>query len=136
MENEKTLRLKILALALAGILLSLSACAQRFSVRPRDTGWTQRGTASWYGKKFHGRKTASGEIYDMNKLTAAHPSLPFGTVVRITGLRNDKSTVVRINDRGPSIRGRIIDLSYAAAKQIDMIQAGLMEVEVEILKTP
>ena len=139
MKSQKTLRpnhLGILALALAGVFLLVCACAPRFTVRPRQTGWTQQGTASWYGKKFHGRKTASGEIYDMNKLTAAHPSLPFGTVVRVTGLKNGKSTVVRINDRGPWIRGRIIDLSYAAAEQIDMIQAGLLEVEIEVLKTP
>ncbi|MCB1152203.1 MAG: septal ring lytic transglycosylase RlpA family protein [Deltaproteobacteria bacterium] len=118
------------------LLLMQSACAQKFQVRDREDGWTQRGTASWYGKKFHGRQTASGEIYNMNKLTAAHPSLPFGTVVRVTSLTNGRSVIVRINDRGPSTGGRIIDLSYAAAKEIGMIQAGLMKVEVEVLETP
>ncbi|MCZ7585791.1 MAG: septal ring lytic transglycosylase RlpA family protein [Deltaproteobacteria bacterium] len=113
-----------------------AACSQKFTVRERPEGWSQRGIASWYGEAFQGRRTASGEIFDMYKLTAAHPSLPFGTVVRVTSRVNGRTTIVRINDRGPSTRGRIIDLSYAAAKQLDMIRAGLMEVEVEVVRTP
>jgi rare lipoprotein A len=118
------------------IVAASSACAPRFTVKPRNDGWSQRGTASWYGKQFQGRKTASGEIFDMNRLTASHPSLPFGTVVKVTNLGNGKSVVVRINDRGPSVRGRIIDLSRAAAEEIDMVSAGLAEVEVEVIRAP
>jgi rare lipoprotein A len=84
----------------------------------------QRGIASWYGHRFHGRKTASGEVYDMNALTAAHPSLPFGTIVRVQSLVNGRSVDVRINDRGPHIRQRVIDLSRAAAKALGLIDAG------------
>ena len=93
----------------------------------------QRGKASWYGKPFHGRLTASGERFDMHAPTAAHKSLPFGTRVRVTNLDNGKHTVVRINDRGPFVKGRIIDLSYGAAKQIQMLQMGVARVKLEIL---
>ena len=113
-----------------------SACAPRFTVVPRESGWTQKGVAAWYGQEFHGRMTSSGEVFDMYKLTAAHPSLPFGTIVRVTNLENGKTTVVRINDRGPLTHGRIIDLSYAAAKEIDMINRGVVKVEVIVLKAP
>jgi rare lipoprotein A len=84
-----------------------------------------RGQASWYGGKFHGRRTASGERFDMNALTAAHPSLPFGTRVRVRNPRNGREVLVRINDRGPFTGGRIIDLSRAAAEAIGLIQAGV-----------
>ncbi len=93
----------------------------------------QVGYASWYGPKFHGRKTASGEIYDMHALTAAHKSLPFGTLVRVVNLENGKSVVVRINDRGPYVKGRIIDLSYAAAKRIGLDKTGVAKVRLEII---
>lgn len=88
----------------------------------------QRGKASYYGKKFHGRTTANGEKYNMNGLTAAHPSLPFGTKVTVKNAYNGKSVTVRINDRGPFIGGRVIDLSVAAAKKIGMIQSGVVPV--------
>ncbi|MDK3156471.1 septal ring lytic transglycosylase RlpA family protein [Kamptonema cortianum] len=94
----------------------------------------QKGQASWYGGKFHGRKTASGEMYDMNRMTAAHRTLPFGTVVRVTNLKNGKTTTVRINDRGPFVKGRIIDLSRAAAVEIDMTQDGVVPVEVVVVR--
>ena len=97
-------------------------------------GYTQTGLASYYANKFHGRRTASGEIYDKNKLTAAHRELPFGTIVKVTNLRNNKSVVVKINDRGPWRSTRIIDLSYAAAKKIDMIAAGEVPVKIEVIK--
>jgi rare lipoprotein A len=84
----------------------------------------QRGIASWYGRQFHGKRTASGEVYDMNELTAAHPSLPFGTVVRVRSLINGRHVDVRINDRGPFIRQRIIDLSRGAAEALGLIEAG------------
>src|SRR3954465_8232954 len=93
--------------------------------------FSQRGTASWYGKKFHGQKTSSGETYDMYKMTAAHPTLPIPSYVRVTNTKNGKSVVVRINDRGPFRFGRIIDLSYVAAYKLGYIQAGEAAVEVE-----
>lgn len=93
------------------------------------------GVASWYGKKFHNRKTANGEIYNMNGISAAHKELPFGTIVRVTNLKNGKSVDVRINDRGPYKKGRIIDLSYGAAKKIDMVKTGTTKVRLEIIKS-
>ena len=90
-------------------------------------------TASWYGGKFHGRTTASGEKYDKWAMTAAHKTLPFGTMVRVTNIVNNKSAIVRINDRGPFVDGRIIDLSNAAAKDIDMIKVGTAKVRLEVI---
>lgn len=97
------------------------------------TPFTQTGHASWYGKKFHGRNTASGEPYDMFKLTAAHRTLPIPSYVRITNLSNGKTLMARVNDRGPFGRDRIIDLSYAAAKQLDIIRHGSAQVEVTLI---
>jgi len=96
----------------------------------------ETGKASYYAMKFKGRQTASGEIYDPDKLTAAHPSLPFGTKVRVTNLYKKASVVVRINDRGPHVKSRIIDLSYAAAEQLGMISRGIAEVAVEVIENP
>ena len=93
----------------------------------------QRGRASWYGKRFHGNKTSSGEVYDMYKMTAAHPTLPIPSYARVTNLANGRSVVVRINDRGPFHAGRIIDLSYAAAYRLGYIAAGSAQVEVEAI---
>jgi len=95
--------------------------------------YKERGIASWYGKKFHGQRTSSGEIYDMYGMTAAHKTLPIPSYARVTNLRNGKSVVVRVNDRGPFMHGRIIDLSYAAAYKLGIINAGSGEVEVESL---
>ncbi|MBA7687475.1 Endolytic peptidoglycan transglycosylase RlpA [subsurface metagenome] len=92
---------------------------------------SQEGLASWYGGKFQGRRTANGEIFDTNKLTAAHKTLPFGTLVKVTNLTNGKSTMVRINDRGPFVEGRIIDLSRAAAAAIGMAGRGVVRVRIE-----
>lgn len=105
-------------------------CGSSAYVRP--TG-AQTGMASYYGKEFNGRRTASGEIYDMYDMTAAHRSLPFGTRVRATNLGNGRSVVVRINDRGPWARGRILDLSYAAAQKLGMIGPGQARVKIEVL---
>ncbi len=91
------------------------------------------GKASWYGPGFHGRRTANGEIYNSNALTAAHRSLPFGTRVRVTNIHNGRSVVVRINDRGPFIGGRIIDVSAGAARRLNMISSGIAPVRLEIL---
>lgn len=89
--------------------------------------------ASWYGPGFHGKRTASGERFNENNFTAAHRSLPFGTLVRVKNLRNNHVVDVRINDRGPFVRGRIIDVSKAAARQLDMIRDGVVPVEVQVL---
>ncbi|HOV62517.1 MAG TPA: septal ring lytic transglycosylase RlpA family protein [Spirochaetia bacterium] len=91
----------------------------------------QEGYASWYGGKFHGRKTANGEIFDSNEFTAAHRTLPFGTLVKVTNLANGLSVIVRINDRGPFVEGRIIDLSRAAAAKIGMAGSGVAHVRIE-----
>jgi rare lipoprotein A len=92
--------------------------------------------ASWYGHPYHGRAAANGEIYDMEKLTAAHRTLPFGTWVRVTNLANDKFVEVRIIDRGPFVGGRIIDLSHAAAEVIDMVGSGIARVRLDIISAP
>jgi rare lipoprotein A len=94
----------------------------------------QVGTASWYGEAFDGKPTASGEPYDMHQLTAAHLSLPLGTRVRVTNLRNGRRVVVRINDRGPYIPGRMIDLSYGAARVLEFKSQGITQVRMEVLQ--
>lgn len=96
----------------------------------------EEGIASWYGVPYHGRRAANGEIYDMHKMTAAHRTLPFDTVVRVTNARNGRTTEVRINDRGPFVEGRIIDLSFAAAQAVDMVGAGTAPVRLELLSGP
>ncbi len=100
---------------------------------PTAHGFVEVGKASWYGRGFHGRTTASGEVYDMHKMTAAHRILPMNTYVRVTNLSNGREAVVRINDRGPFAKGRIIDLSYAAAKRLGMVGPGVARVRVEAL---
>lgn len=95
--------------------------------------YSAQGGASYYAKKFNGKRTASGEKHQPQALTAAHRTLPFGTMVLVTNLRNKKQVIVRINDRGPFTKGRIIDLSHSAASQIDMIRAGVANVKVEQL---
>ena len=101
---------------------------------PAIVGATQEGVASWYGPGFHGNRTANGEVYDQYDLTAAHPSLPLGTRAMITNLVNGRSVEVRINDRGPYVDGRIVDLSYAAARTIGMIGPGTSRVRLEVLR--
>jgi rare lipoprotein A len=96
-------------------------------------GGTQVGIASWYGPGFHGQRTASGEVYDQHALTAAHPSLPLGTRVSVTNLTNGRSVVVRINDRGPYVDARVIDLSYAAARAIGMVGPGTARVRLRLV---
>ncbi len=96
-------------------------------------GYNETGTASWYGTKFHGKKTANGERYDMYAMSAAHKTLPLPTMVRVTNLNNGRSVVVRVNDRGPFAKGRLIDLSYAAAKTLAYDHAGTAPVRVEVL---
>lgn len=104
---------------------------------PMDSahGYREEGVASWYGKKFHGRRTSSGERYDMYQMTAAHKTLPLPTVVKVTNLNNRKSVIVKVNDRGPFVGRRIIDLSYAAASELDLVKPGTGPVLVEAINT-
>jgi len=113
-------------------LLFMMALFVPFHLQAQEAGvFRQEGIASWYGKEFDGRPTASGEIFDSSKLTAAHPSLPFGTVLVVTNKHNNKKVTVKVNDRGPFVAARIIDISKAAAEQLDMIVTGTAPVSVE-----
>jgi rare lipoprotein A (peptidoglycan hydrolase) len=127
---------------------SLESAPAAITPRPRETQETsppptlptaapstvsQTGLASWYGARHHGKRTASGEIFDQNKFTAAHRTLPWGSIVRVTNLDNGKSVEVRINDRGPFKKGRIVDLSRAAARALGMLRSGLSPVQMELL---
>jgi len=103
---------------------------------PPAEGWIEEGVASWYGRPFHGRTTASGEVYDMEAMTAAHQELPFGTVVEVYNLDNGRSTTVRINDRGPFVGGRVLDLSRRAARELEMIGPGTARVRITVLESP
>ena len=122
--------------AVAALALVLGGCGL-FGRRPPPVstapGSTQEGIASWYGPGFHGRRTANGEIYDQFDLTAAHQTLPHGTYVRVTNLTNGRDVLVRINDRGPFVDDRVIDLSYAAAVQLDMVGPGTAPVQLQIV---
>lgn len=126
----------------AGVLVAVMALAasangggaaktgtQQPPSKTRTQHWYQIGIASWYGGHFQGRTTAAGETYDMNQLTCAHPTLPMGTWLRVTNLHNRKSTYVRVNDRGPVVDGRIVDLSYAAARVIGLSGVGKVKIE-------
>jgi len=130
------------ALVITGSLgLLLLSCAEKRTVRaaappPQPLNGIEVGVASWYGHPYHGRASASGEIYDMEQLTAAHRTLPFGTLVRVVNLDNSKTVDVRINDRGPFVDDRIIDLSHAAARAIDLVGPGTARVRLEILQAP
>lgn len=106
---------------------------KRYTVMPSSRGYRERGVASWYGKKFHGNLTSNREIYDMYQMTAAHKTLPLPSYVRVRNLQNDRSIVVRVNDRGPFVHNRIIDLSYSAAMKLDMIRDGTSLVEVTVI---
>ncbi|MFB3827152.1 MAG: septal ring lytic transglycosylase RlpA family protein [Bryobacteraceae bacterium] len=132
---------RVVAITAAALIL-LSGCARRKRARvaplPAGTvkvGMMETGVASWYGHPYHGRAAASGEIYDMEQMTAAHRTLPFHTWVRVHDLDNGKTVDVRINDRGPFVNGRIIDLSRAAARRIAMIGPGTANVRLEVIRT-
>lgn len=116
--------------ALIGALALLGGCS---TFGGAGSGVSETGEASYYGDRHHGKKTASGERFDQRALTAAHRTLPFGTQVRVTNLNNERSVVVRINDRGPFVRGRIIDVSRAAAERLDMLRSGVAPVRIEAL---
>jgi rare lipoprotein A len=110
-----------------------TALGRSYTPLTTDAPLRQRGTASWYGKQFHGNRTASGEIYDMFAMTAAHPTMPIPSYARVANPRNGRSVIVRVNDRGPFKDGRVIDLSYGAATRLGIVGAGTAEVEVERL---
>ncbi|ALA57608.1 septal ring lytic transglycosylase RlpA family protein [Nitrospira moscoviensis] len=116
------------------VCLSLGAC----SWIPKgesglDVGIKDRGMASWYGEQFHGKLAANGEVFDMSALTAAHRTLPLGSIIRVVNLQNGKHVRVRVNDRGPYVNGRILDLSYAAAAQLGMVEGGLSVIQLEVI---
>jgi len=134
-------RLTWIAPVLASVLLAGSGCLSPRPVYRGGTrgaaslvsGLSQRGTASFYAEAFHGRRTASGEIYDMNSMTCAHRTLPFGTILDVENLENGSTVTVRVNDRGPFVGGRIIDLSRAAADRLGMIGPGTSEVVLRVV---
>ncbi len=124
-------------LAAVALVASAAGCAHRGPVEVAAApggGWRERGLASWYGHPYHGRQTASGETYDMHQLTAAHRTLPFGTVVRVKRRDTGRAVEVRINDRGPFVKGRVIDLSFAAAKAIGLDVDGVAPVELRVVE--
>jgi len=126
---------RLLFLLLLTSLTGLTACAGS-SRDPAEVGGVtsqEIGLASYYGHQYHGRTTANGETYDENKMTAAHRTLPFGTRVRVTNLENGKSVLLRVNDRGPFVDGRIIDVSWQAAQDLDFVQEGVVKARVEVL---
>ena len=134
------------------VLILFTGCTHKYATTEVDTvsipkyktyskqkvtiGWSERGIASWYGLKFHGNYTSSGEIYNMYKRTAAHKTLPLGTYVKVTNLENGRTVVVKINDRGPFVKGRIIDLTYTAAKKLGMANKGIARVKITVVKSP
>jgi rare lipoprotein A len=119
--------------ALCMLLVLACGCATAGGAVATGRAATETGIASYYGREYHGRRTASGEVYDRNRLTAAHPRLPFGSHVRVTNLANGKSVVVTITDRGPFTGRRIIDLSYRAARELDFVREGTARVRVVAL---
>jgi len=114
------------------LILSFFFSLSSFSVE----NYPQYGNASWYGGPLHGKKTASGERFDMYSFTGAHRKLPFGTIIRVTNLRNGKEVYIKVNDRGPFVKGRIVDLSYAAAKAIGFNRRGVIRVKIEVISLP
>ena len=136
----------LLPVLLIVVFFLIPACGPRYIVRERrmpppeeetkiekrETRGVQQGIASWYGADFHGKQTSSGEVYDMYQLTCAHQTLPLGTMVMVTNLENGKSVELKVNDRGPFVKGRIIDVSYAAARMLDMCEKGTAMVKVEV----
>jgi len=124
--------------AIASMLAGASCGGRRTTARVPSvrTGTAEEGIASWYGEPYHGRRAANGELFDMELFTAAHPSYPFETWVRVHRLDNGKNTEVRITDRGPFVKGRIIDLSRASAREIDLIRAGVAKVRITVIPPP
>jgi rare lipoprotein A len=131
------------AAALIVASLAVAGCGRRVTAHvpiapppPAPMGWTETGIASWYGIPYDGRRTSSGEIFDMHALTAAHRTLPFNTWIEVTDLQSGKRVIVRINDRGPFIDGRIVDLSMGAADRLGIVRAGLAKVRLKVIEPP
>ena len=120
-------------LASSLLTLLIAGCSMHRYDKPK-VGTTQRGVASWYGEPFHGRKTASGEVYDMHGMTAAHKELPLGTEVEVKNLDNGREARLRVNDRGPFIRGRVLDVSYAGAQKLGMVGPGTARIELRVVR--
>ncbi|HYZ82885.1 MAG TPA: septal ring lytic transglycosylase RlpA family protein [Bryobacteraceae bacterium] len=129
-------RCLVAIIVLAASLLAACGGKKVRAAKPAHIGHSETGVASWYGHPYHGRRAANGEIYDMEQLTAAHRTLPFETWVRVHNLTNDRTVDVRIQDRGPFIDGRIIDLSKRAAEEIDLIRPGIAKVRVTVIRQP
>jgi rare lipoprotein A len=127
-----------LAIGVISVCVASVSCGGKRvkTAKPPRIGATETGIASWYGHPYHGRRAANGEIYDMEQLTAAHRTMPFDTWVRVTNVSNDRTVDVRIQDRGPFVNGRIIDLSRAAARQIEMIGPGIVKVKLTVIQPP
>ncbi len=125
----RSVRVRFCRIVVTTIPLLMVGC----SLGGRGSTYVEEGFASYYSMESHGKLTASGERYDMYKLTAAHRRLPFGTIVKVTNLKNGKSVVVRINDRGPGVKNRIIDLSWEAARRIGMLKLGVVPVRIRVL---
>ena len=124
----------IVAVAFAAALLAVPAPETHVPSQADEAPmWTQNGKVSWYGPGFHGRQTANGEIFDTNEMTMAHRSLAFGSKVRVTNLDNGRSIVVRVNDRGPYVGGRIADLSHAAASRLGFVEDGVVRARIELI---
>ncbi len=137
MRSSRSSRVGRYSTLLLAMLLACACTARRApSTVPRAGADTETGIASWYGERFHGRRTASGEIFDMHALTAAHRTLAFGSIVRVTEIESGQSVDVRINDRGPQDGDRIIDLSYAAARELGMLRRGLARVKLTVIDRP
>jgi rare lipoprotein A (peptidoglycan hydrolase) len=133
----------VMGLAVAGLIALSPKSEARLSGSPGppnlsvvSNGERETGVASWYGEEFQGNETASGEVYDLNGLTAAHLTLPFGTTIRVTNLENSKDVLLRVNDRGPHIGQRLLDVSWAAAKRLGFVQTGTTRVRVEVVSYP
>jgi rare lipoprotein A len=127
-ERKRVFRCSLILL----LLFLTSACAIQRPAEP-EIGYREVGIASWYGKEFHGRRTANGEIYDMNGLSAAHRTLPLGTVVNVTNMQNGRSVQLKVNDRGPFVSGRVLDLSYGAANRLGIVGAGTGRVMIDVV---
>jgi rare lipoprotein A len=124
----------VVAVAFAAVLLAVPAPETHAPSQANEApAWTQTGKVSWYGPGFHGRQTANGEIFDTNDMTMAHRSLAFGSKVRVTNLDNGRSIVVRVNDRGPYVGGRIADLSHAAASRLGFVEEGVVHARIELI---